>query len=328
MKHNISTSKTTICQTPLFIGADISKSKIDFACHLGSKPVHFTLANNALGMEEMIVHLKKVDIPCHIILEPTGFYSRLIIDSLQKESIPYTRVNPRHARDFARAQGKLSKTDKADAFCLARYGRLFQPKPDIPLSECQKQLQQLQSAQTTFIEQRANLLNAMKAYSIQLITVSFQKAILALTEQIETLEQLIHQLIEQDELIRKKYHLLISVQGIGVKTSVALLSLLPELGTLNRKQIAALAGLAPRERESGQMKGRSCIQGGRALLRRHVFMAAMVACRFNDVLRPAYQALVARGKRKKVDIIAIARKLVCYLNSLFACTFKVDLPTS
>lgn len=328
MKHITFKSNSEPRQTPLFIGADVSKSKVDFAYNLDQKHIHFTLANDSQGIKDMLLHLKKLSAPCHIILEPTGVYSRLLVDSLEKAQVPSTSVNPRHARDFARAQGKLSKTDKVDAFSLARYGTLFQPKADIPLSQNQKKLREFQSAQTTLIEQRANLLNAIKAYAIKQIVCSFEKSILALTKQIDLLDKLIHELIEQDAPMNKKYKTLISIQGVGSKTAVAFLAMLPELGSLNRKQIAALAGLAPREWESGQMKGRCCIQGGRVLLRKFIYMAAMVASNHNDVLSVIYREMVTRGKKKKVAIIAIARRLVCYSNYLIANILKDGLMAS
>ena len=312
----------------LYIGADVAKTKIDIAFKEREGFCHFSIPNTLEGMNTLVNKLRRTKACCHVILEPTGYYSRLLVYTLGDQEIAFSKINPRFIRNFARSQGKLSKTDKIDACLLSWYGELYHPKADSPLSSERKKLTDIHSSMITLIDQRSNLLKAFRAYQQNESISAIQQVIDTLSEQIRLLENLILEIIDKSDELKRIYRLLLTIKGIGSRIAIALIVDFPELGTLGRKEAAAIAGLAPREWESGCMRGRCSIQGGRPLLRKHVYMAALVASRYNEVLRPIYREMLQKGKKKKVALIAIARRLICYVNALIAGRFAdAQLPS-
>lgn len=329
MKPNSLQIKTnTITSLPyLYIGIDISKDKLDVAYYQDSRKIHFTTPNCESGIRNLCEKLLRMKESCHVILEPTGFYSRRIVAMLQASSIRVTKVNPRQARDFARAQGKLSKTDKIDAFLLAQFGRLFQPEPSRLLSPKIIRIQELYSVYKVLTASHVNLGKSRLSLQDKVSLRTIDKALLSLGKQIEAVLKEMTQIVFLDNDLYPKYTTLIKIKGIGQKTALSILALLPELGELNRKQVAALVGLAPREYQSGAMKGRATIQAGRNRLRNDLYMASLSASRNNPSLREIYARLRAKGKPAKVALIAVARQLICYANALIAGRFSIELET-
>lgn len=308
----------------LYIGIDVSKDKLDIAYHQSSRKIHFKTPNSASGIAKLCKDLLLLETPCHIILEPTGYYSRRIVTMLQAVSIRVTKVNPRQAREFARAQGKLSKTDKIDAFVLAQYGSVFHPEPSRTISPSIAHLQELHTAYKTLSASHVNLEKYLKSFQEKASIHAFKKALVSLEKQMEALLKEMINIVFLDEDLYSKFIALSSIKGIGHKTALSILALFPEIGELNRKQVAALVGLAPREHQSGAMRGRATIQAGRNRLRNDLYMASLSASRSNPFLKGLYSRLREKGKPAKVALIAVARQLICYANALIAGRFSLE----
>ena len=293
------------------IGIDISKERFE-ALLPGQKSQSY--ANGPAGFRRLLKALARVPGAPHVILEPTGGYERKLVAALHKAGIALSLVNPRKVRAFARAQGRLAKTDRIDAQVLADFGVTMNPPLSLPPSPAVQEL-------ATLVRRRQQLLGLIgaeknrleKEQNRQLRSLA-RKLINTLNKQLEEVEKLIEALIHSDEDLRGKTQRLCQVKGVGAVTAASLLAKMPELGSLNRKQAAALAGLAPLNRDSGKYRGKRFIAAGRPAVRRALYMAALVASRFNDTLRAFYQSLLARGKPKKVALTAIMRKLIILLN--------------
>lgn len=294
------------------IGIDISKSHLD-AFHLeGNETKQFE--NSAQGLRVLQKWLAKLDV-ARLVYEATGPYHRKLETALSGK-LPLVKVNPLQARRFAQALGTHAKTDAVDARCLARMGAALGLEPDEPVAENLRDLRDLQTARTTLIKERGRLRNRR-----QILTSSFlkrqTKTRLALVErQLGELDAEIARRIAEDTTSARKRDILRSVPGIGPVAAAAILTFLPEVGTLERKQAGSLAGLVPHTRESGQWKGKSFISGGRKPLRDALYMPALVAMRFNPDLKRKYQQLRDAGKHAKIALIALMRKLVETANAL------------
>lgn len=250
-----------------------------------------------------------------VVCEATGGYELSMALALSQQGFRVSVVNPRPVRDFAKAMDKLAKTDAIDAQVIAHYGKVRVPKATTFASQMESELK----SWVTRRQQLVEMLSAEKNRRQQvrgLAKDDIQKHIDWLTEQIEQLDQKIKQLSESNIVHRERKAILESAKGIGSVISSSLLVLLPELGTLNRRQIAALVGLAPFNRDSGRYRGKRRIWGGRASVRSLMFLAAMSARRYSPPIRAYYERLIARGKPKKVALIACARKLLICLNAM------------
>ena len=272
--------------------------------------------NHAAGLAGLIKSLGKIPGPVHVICEPSGGYERDLLEALWSAGIPVSLVNAARVRSFARAQGLLAKTDEIDASVLREFGELLQPA----VIEAPSPSRQRLAALVQRREQLVNLLTMEEQRLMQTREAVLKKLtkslIKELQKQVKQIEEMIEKQIEDDDTLREQSTRLQQVKGIGKVTASTILAQLPELGKLSRKQVGALAGVAPYNRDSGTLRGRRTIRGGRIKVRRVLYMAATVAARFNPILKSFYQRLVAAGKPKKVALTAVMRKLVVLLNHL------------
>jgi transposase len=301
--------------TPSTIGVDISKDHLDVAHHPSAAAKRFS--NDAKGFRSLIAWLGPYA-PERIIFEATGAYHRAFERSLGAEGLPLVKVNPMQARRFAEAIGKRAKTDQVDAAMLARFGDLLAPPIRPIVSETLNQMKELHAARTALVKDRTAALNRQKNLSISLLERQANERLRQIESQIAAIDGELLRLAGSDPDLKARLERLESIPGIGTTTALALIVEMPELGDLDSRQVASLAGLAPITRQSGQWKGKSFIGGGRAKLRQLLYMPALVAMRFNPDLKATYDGLIARGKPPKLAITAIMRKLIVLANALIA----------
>lgn len=295
-----------------FVGVDVSKDTLDVASYSGSQKWHSP--NSETGIGHLIPALTELA-PALVVMEATGGYEAPLAYALNKAGIPCAVVNPREVRDFARATKKLAKTDTIDARVLAHFAAAIKPEPR-PLSD--EQTQELEAI-ITRRRQVVEMLTAEKN-RLHMARKPVREAIRAhidyLEKELVQIDSDLRGRIEESPVRRDKYNLLQSVPGVGPNLAATLLIELPELGSLNRRQIAALVGVAPLNHDSGTMRGRRSPWGGRPQVRAVLYMAALVAARFNPLISQFYTWLCAMGKAKKVALVACMRKLLTILNSM------------
>lgn len=296
----------------IFVGIDVSKDKLDVAVRPGGE--QWLVEHTAQGITELSTRLAAMA-PELVLLEATGGLETAAVAALAAKGVPLVVANPRQVRDFAKATGRLAKTDAIDAQVLAHFAATVRPAPrPLPGPE--------QQALAALVTRRRQVVEMITAENNRLRTAKdqvrqrIQAHLRWLKEELRQLGQELHDTIRRSPLWRAKDDLLRSVPGIGRVVSCTLLAGLPELGTLNRKQIAALVGVAPLNRDSGRRRGSRSIWGGRAPVRAALYMAALVATRYNTVIRAFYQRLLAAGKAKKVALVACMRKLLTILNAM------------
>ena len=299
--------------TALTVGVDISKDHLDVCLYPSDAIKRFV--NDAKGHRALIAWLAPSRIE-RVIFEATGAYHRAFERSLAMAGLPMAKVNPRQARRFAEAAGKLAKTDRLDAAMLARFGALLQPAARPVVSQTIDDMKELHVARQALIKDRTAALNRQKQLRSALLVRQASQRLEQINTQLKAIEAALEALRDADPDLKDRFDILASIPGISTITAFAILIEMPELGSLNERQLASLAGLAPVTRDSGQWKGKRSIRGGRAGLRRALYMPALVATRFNADLRAKYQALITAGKPPKVAIIAIARKLLILANAL------------
>jgi len=296
----------------IVVGIDVSKDRLDV--HILPSGEAFAVSRDAAGLEALVGRLLPLA-PKTVAVEATGGFETVVAASLCAASLPVVVVNPSQVRAFAQAVGKRAKTDPIDAAVIARF--VVATNPEVrPLPDAETQaLSDLVTRRRQIIHmivaerQREKRAAARMKKSIVRLTRALQKELTAIDEDIDDA-------VRGSPAWREKEDLLSSVPGIGTTISRTLIADLPELGSLDRRQIAALVGLAPFTRQSGQWRGRSFIGGGRATVRAAIFMGAMVAVRWNPQLKAFHHRLVATGKPKMVAIIAVARKLLTILNAI------------
>ena len=297
------------------IGIDISKTQLDVHALPEGRAVQF--ANTVPGRRRFLRWLRERG-PSLIVFEPTGPYHRDLERDLHEAGLPLTRVNPQYARRFAEAVGVLSKTDRVDAAVLARMGLALGLKPQPQRPANLELLTELVAARRVLMRDRTANLNRQKTLRHPLLRRQCAARLRQIERQVQALEREMLDAVECDEALRGRLDILVSIPGVSTVTAIALMVELPELGTLSPAQAASLAGVAPMHKRSGSWSGRSRIRGGRALLRRTLYMPALVAARFHPDLRVVYDCLVAAGKPPKVAITALMRKLVILANALVA----------
>ncbi len=295
----------------IFVGMDISQDTIDVAVQPGTA---FQIANDEQGITRAVERLQALQ-PTLIVLEATGGLEVPVASALAAVGLPVVVINPRQVRDFARATGQLAKTDRLDAQILARFAEAIRP-PVRPVPDEQTQ------ALAALVARRRQLIEMLTAEKnrLRLAARPIQKRvrvhILWLEQELERIDTDLTTAMQQSPVWREKEDVLRSVPGVGPVLTTTLLANLPELGTLTRKEVAALAGVAPFPRDSGTLKGRRAIWGGRAHVRAALYMAALVATRRNSVIRTFYQRLCQAGKAKKLALTACMRKLLTILNAM------------
>jgi transposase len=297
----------------LYVGIDVAKDSFDVA----SEPagLKLSLPNDPAGRQTLLDVLQNRAVAL-IVLEATGGYERDLVAHLLQGGFKVVTANPRQVRDFARGIGQLAKTDGIDAAVLARFAQVVQPQPRPQPSGQTEVLAELVTRRRQLSDLLTQEYNRLPRAHHATVRKSLQKSIRALEQQIIDLDKLIRQNIESDDGLKRKDQIVQSVKGVGPGTSAMLLSHLPELGVLNRQEIAALVGVAPWDIQSGKWAGKSRIWGGRAEVRTLLYMAALVAIRFNPAIRAFYQRLKSQGKLFKVAITACMRKLLVILNTL------------
>lgn len=306
MKNQVAFSKV--------IGVDVSKATLDFAFADGEKSLSIKNAEQEI-VSELI---GRIDDPrtTIVVMEATGGYEELLVTLLHRHGIALAVVNPRRVRDFAAGIGRDAKTDPIDAGVIAFYGQVVKPQPQAAKSEDQKKLQAL-------VERRRQLLdlinqenNRLQQTTDQEIRGYIQKSLETLKRQVKTIDERLAKCVRTDTENGRKIQIMESVKGLGPVSVSTFVAELPELGTLNRGQIAKLVGVAPMNNDSGQKSGRRRTFGGRSYVRRVLYMATLVATRFNPRIKAFYQHLLSEGKAKKVALTAAMRKLLTILNTL------------
>lgn len=295
-----------------FVGIDVSKDSLEVALRPSNTVQSFT--NDDEGIAQLIESLRPQQ-PALIVLEATGKYERPVARALAVEGLLFNIINPRQGRAFARATGVLAKTDRIDALLLARFAEVLQPEARSLKDEQTEALSDLVIRRRQIVEMITAEKNRL-ALATKRVRRDIQVHIRWMEKRLEDINDDIDELIRQSPLWREKDKLLQSVTGVGPVLASTILASLPELGTLNRKQIAALVGVAPFNRESGRYKGKQKIQGGRASVRNVLYMGTVAGIRSNPVLRSFYERLVAKGKPKKLALTACMRKLLVILNTM------------
>jgi transposase len=299
--------------TPLYAGIDVSKGRLDVFVLPGREA--FGVPNDDAGIDTLVAQLKE-ERPVLVVLEATGGFERPLAAALVASGLSVAVVNPRQARDFARATGRLAKTDRIDAESLARFAEAVRPSPrPIPDEEAR--------AFGEILARRRQIVGMLTAENNRLmatLTKSVKQRIEAhirwLEKELVRTDHDLEEAIEESPTWRENEALLRGVPGVGPVLARTLLVELPELGSLTRKQLAALVGVAPFNRDSGILRGKRAVWGGRPTVRAALYMGALVAARYNPPIKEFYERLLAAGKPKKVALVACMRKLLTILNAM------------
>jgi transposase len=295
-----------------YVGVDVSKDRLDV--HVRPSAAAFAVARDGEGLEALVARLAELG-PARIAIEATGGFETVVVAALGAAGLPVVVVNPAQVRSYARAIGARAKTDPIDAVVIARFAEATKPafRP-IPDEETQR-LADLVARRRQIIAMIVAEKNREKRASPKMQR-SIGRLLKALQKELSEIDQDIDDAVRGSSAWRVKEDLLASVPGVGGVVARTLIAELPELGTLTRREIASLAGLAPYTQRSGKWQGKSFIAGGRAGVRSALFMAALSARRFNPALKAFYQRLITKGKEKKIALIAVARKLLTILNAI------------
>jgi transposase len=299
----------TMSDPVVYLGVDVAKATLEID---GLRSVR-QLPNTPAG------HLRlRTALPAHahVILEATGGYERALVAALHAAGIALSVFNPRQIRDFARAKGLLAKTDRLDASVLTLYGQCFEPEADPAPAPAQCELAELVSRRSQLQQWKISELNRIDHHQAARVRAQARRLLARIEKEIGQLDLWIAQIVTADEALRAKSDRMQQVCGVGRTVAAIMLADLPELGTLSRTQAAALAGLAPFNRDSGPYRGQRSIRGGRSTARSTLYMASLSAVTYNPVLKTFYRQLRARNKPAKVALTAVMRKLVVLLNLL------------
>ncbi len=294
------------------IGIDVSKDTLDV--HRQSDGEEKRFANGKAGFKSLMKWIGAE--PARVVFEPTGPYHRALEGALAKAGHALIKVNPRQARRFAEATGKLAKTDRLDARVLALMGTLLELQPRPVRSERLNDLKDLHMAREALIKDRTAAKNRSKNVSVPLLKRQNSRRLAQIGRDIAAVDDAITAIVNADAALAVRFAILVSIPGISGITAAKLVTEMPELGDLDPKQAASLAGLAPMARQSGTWKGRSHVQGGRSNVRQALYMPAIAAMRFNPELKIKYAQFIAAGKPPKLAITAIMRKLLVLANAL------------
>jgi transposase len=296
-----------------YVGIDVSKDRLDV--HVLPQGEAFSVERNGKGLALLVERLKSFA-PSLVAVEATGGFESTTAAAVAGAGLPLAVVNPAQVRHYAQALGKRAKTDPIDALVIARFAADVKPDARPLPDEMTQLLADLVARRRQIVEMLQAERQREKRATVKRLKKSIARLIAALEKELAELDRDIDNAVRSSSVWQQKEELLTSVPGVGSKIAHSLIADLSELGTLNRKQIVALAGLAPYTRQSGKWKGHSTIGGGRKTVRAPLFMAAMVASRFNPVLKAFRDRLVAAGKPKMVALIAVARKLLTILNAI------------
>jgi transposase len=294
---------------PVYVGVDVAKATLQV--HLCGTQIE--LNNTPAGHAKLCRKLQAVP-GAHVVCEATGGYEQALVQSLQQAKLPASVVNPAQVRAAAQAKGQRAKSDPIDALGLTDFGQRYRPAPTPPVSKVQRELAALTQWLQQLIDAQAIAKTQAEHHGDAFVRKQHQALIEHYQSQITTAEAKLTRLMEQDQALQQRVECLDGIAGVGLRTALVVLAQMPELGQLNRQQVAALAGLAPWTRDSGTMKGKRCIGGGRPKVRVALYMSSLSVIRCNPTLRAFSQRLIAKGKRPKVALIAVMRKLLVYMN--------------
>lgn len=301
-----------VADAPVFIGIDVSKEWVDVAVR--STGDVWRVNQGQEGIDALIPQFHSLNPQC-VVMEATGGYEMPLSTALAAAGIPVAVVNPRQVRDFARSQGKLAKTDRIDAAVIAHFGEVsgLVGQPLVP--QAARELEALVTRRRQVIQMRTAELQHRQR-TLPIVQHRIDRNLAALDEELHDLDSELTRRLRESPLWREREELLRSVPGIGPVTVFSLLVGLPELGSLDRREAAAIVGVAPLNRDSGKFRGSRRCWGGRAHVRAALYMAALVGVRYNPALKAFYQRLVRAGKAKKVALTACMRKLLTILNAM------------
>jgi len=297
-----------------FVGIDVAKAELEVVVRPSG--ARWTVTNNPAGLAQLQERLQ-ASAPSLIVLEATGGYEVAVVAALATAALPVVVLNARQVRDFARATGRLAKTDAIDAGVLAHFAEVVRP-PVRPLPDTMTQSLQAWLLRRRQLVEMLLAEEQRRSRAPRPIQRQIDQHVRWLRAQLGAVEKDLAQTLRESPVWREKDNLLRSVPGVGPVLTTTLLGDVPELGQLNRKQIAALIGVAPLNRDSGTYRGRRAVWGGRAHVRATLYMATLTAARYNPVIRAFYERLVAAGKPKKVALTACMRKLLTILNAMIA----------
>jgi len=305
-------------QKKLYVGTDICKANLDVHCHQWKSPK--TFSNDKRGIKSLLTALGKVGEPetVQIMCEATGGYEKPLVRAAFEAGIPVSVLNPRQVRDFAKAGGKLAKTDAIDAAVLTHFGETFSPRAMTAPGPAVEALQQTVRRRANLVKQRIREQNVLENTSDAFVKRDIKSNILNLTKRIEKMENRIAELIGEDEQLRLKAGRMQEVPGVGPVVSSTMLAELPELGQIGDRQVSSLVGLAPFNDDSGPRKGKRVTRGGRESVRRAIYMPTLCAIQNNPIFKELYTRLTGKGKPHHVAAVAVMRKLVCLLNRMIA----------
>lgn len=298
-----------------FVGIDIAKAHIDLYDTVTEQ--HRRYENSRVGIKSCVQHIFSLK-PQVIVLESTGGYETDLVVALDESSLPVVVVNPRQVRDFGRATGRLAKTDKIDAILLARYAAVIMPPRRVLRNRHSRRMKALVARRRQLVMMRTAEINRREHLRDTLIMKSINAIMRTIDREQKKVETELSGLIAEVPELQQRLEILLSVPGIGNTTAMMLITEVPELGQLNRRQIAALAGVAPINRDSGTFRGKRMTGGGRQGVRSRLYMPTVVACHHNPILRSFYERLLQKGKAKMTAIVAVMRKLLTIINIMLA----------
>jgi transposase len=298
---------------PIFIGIDVAKDRLDV--HVRPSGEAFVVARDDEGLATLIQRLTALG-PALIVLEATGGFEATVAAAIGAAKLPLAVMNPAHIRAFARALGKLAKTDPLDAAVIAHFAEAIRPEPRPVPDEQARALGELVARRRQVIETMGAERNRRRHLTQRRLLKGVDRVLAVLQKELSEIEAAIDDAVRGSPAWRESEDLLTSVPGVGDTIARTLIAELPELGTLDPKKIAALVGLAPFNRDSGTWRGRRSIAGGRGKVRSALYMAALTATRCNPVITAFYRRLLAAGKPKKIALVACMRKLLTILNAM------------
>jgi transposase len=295
-----------------FVGIDVAKDWFDMAVLGEKRTEQFT--NTKRGIAELIKWMRTLQ-PQLMVVEATGGYEEALVLGLFEAGLPVALVSPQRVRQYARAKGRLAKTDQLDAQILAEYGKAIQPRLFVGKSEARKRLSALVARRNQLNDMLQAEKNRLRTSSLE-VKNSLKRVLACLQGEMKEVEQEIRQVLKVHDELGEQEQLLHTAKSIGPVTAATLLADLPELGQLDRQEIAALVGVAPMNADTGKKRGYRKTKGGRPEVRRTLYMATLTGIRYNPILKPHYDQLRKRGKEKKVAITACMRKLLTILNAM------------
>jgi len=295
------------------IGIDVSQDTLDMAAYPTGQIWQYK--NNKSGIAKVVAKLAAIS-PKLVMMEATGGLEQALKNALDEAELAVAVVNPKRIRDHGRSMGMLAKTDKLDAKVMAHFAAKIEPQPQPPRDKGERELDNLVTRRNQLSDILTAERNRLKDYLDEAVKSDIQEHIQWLEVKIATLDKEVKERVKQNPIFLKKAKLYKSMKGVGDIFSSTLIAKLPELGRLNQREIAALVGLAPVNKDSGKFRGKRMIQGGRAVVRKVSYMPVLSAIRFNPAIRALYRRLIAKGKLQKVALVACMHKMFTILNSM------------